>query len=203
MLDRETISKQEQEIMLFEEKILNDSLKLAKMKQKLPLVEVNDHLVITCSGKTSLKSLFANNDRLLLIHNMGSHCGYCTLWADGINGILSQLENEVSVVLVSPDSPDLQRQFALSRGWKFKMASDPEKALFKDFGFYKDTGENSGVWPGVSALTLKADKIYRQSRSTFGPNDLYCSFWHLLSHWPSNKEVHPKINYMNKTNTKE
>ena len=62
---------------------------------------------------SSQESSFGSKDRLLLIHNMGAKCSYCTLWADGINGILSQLENEVSVVLVSPDLPDLQRRFAL------------------------------------------------------------------------------------------
>lgn len=197
MLDTKDLSEQEREVFAFEEKLLNDSLKLAEMKQKLPLVEVEDHFLLTTSGQINLKILFGNKDRLLLIHNMGSRCGYCTLWADGINGILYQLENEVSVALVNPDSPEQQRQFALSRGWKFQMASDPQKTLFKDFGFYKECGEHAGVWPGISALSLKSGEIYRQSRSTFGPQDLYCSFWHLLGHWPSSKKVYPKVNYLN------
>ena len=45
----------------------------------------------TGAGKTTLLDLFADKDRLLVIHNMGQGCRYCTLWADGFNGLLPHL----------------------------------------------------------------------------------------------------------------
>ena len=66
----------------------------------------------TLSGPATLAELFAGRDRLLLIHNMGQGCRYCTLWADGFNGFVPHLESVMSVVLVSKDPPDVQRRFA-------------------------------------------------------------------------------------------
>ena len=77
----------------------------------------------TLDGRTSMRALFGDKDRLLLIHNMGQGCRYCTLWADGFNGFLPHLESVMSVVLVSKDPPDVQRAFANSRGWRFRLAS--------------------------------------------------------------------------------
>ncbi len=44
--------------------------------------------------------MFGDKKQLLLIHNMGQGCRYCTLWADGFNGFLKHLESVMSVVLV-------------------------------------------------------------------------------------------------------
>ncbi len=73
---------------------------------------------------------------------MGSSCNYCTLWADTINGFLHHLESESSVILCTPDSPEVQRQFALSRGWKFRMVNDQEKSFSKDSGYLKEDGKS-------------------------------------------------------------
>ena len=74
-------------------------------------------------GQTTLLDLFADQDTLMLIHNMGQGCRWCTVWADGFNGFLPHLESALSVVLVSKDAPDVQRRFANSRGWRFRLAS--------------------------------------------------------------------------------
>ena len=54
---------------------------------------------------------------------MGQACRYCTLWADGFNGFVPHLESTMAVALVSKDSPQRQREFANSRGWRFRLAS--------------------------------------------------------------------------------
>jgi predicted dithiol-disulfide oxidoreductase (DUF899 family) len=81
MLDTKDLSEREREVFTFEEKLLNDSLKLAEMKQKLPLVEVDDHSLVTTSGKINLKMLFGNQRsitfdpqyglKLWILHFMG------------------------------------------------------------------------------------------------------------------------------------
>ena len=57
--------------------------KLAKLQQSNRSNEVNKYNFSTLNGETSLMDLFGEKDKLLLIHNMGQGCLYCTLWADG------------------------------------------------------------------------------------------------------------------------
>ena len=68
-------------------------------------------------GETvSLLELFRDKDDLLVIHNMGRSCVYCTMWADGLVSSLPHIEDRTAVVVVSPDPADMQREFAESRG---------------------------------------------------------------------------------------
>jgi predicted dithiol-disulfide oxidoreductase (DUF899 family) len=84
---------------------------------------VKNYLFDTLNGQTTLLELFADQDRLLVIHNMGQGCRYCTLWADGLNGFVPHIESGMALVLVSKDAPELQRRFANSRAWRFQLAS--------------------------------------------------------------------------------
>src|SRR6516164_9513796 len=54
---------------------------------------------------------------------MGASCPYCTLWADGFNGLLPHIENRAAFVVASPDDPQAQEKFKASRGWRFPMVS--------------------------------------------------------------------------------
>jgi hypothetical protein len=45
---------------------------------------------------------------LILVHNMGQSCRYCTMWADGFNGIHPHLANRAAFALVWPDLPEGQ-----------------------------------------------------------------------------------------------
>ena len=84
--------------------------------------------------EVTLASLFGARNDLLLVHNMGARCPYCTLWADGLNGVLGHLENRAAFVVCSPDAPDAQKSFAESRGWRFRMVSDPDGAFTAGHG---------------------------------------------------------------------
>lgn len=124
-----------------------------------------------------LSELFGDRDDLLLIHNMGTGCDYCTMWADGLNGMLPYLEDRSSVVLVSPDEPATQRAFADERGWRFRLASAAGTSFIDDLGFEVD----GGAQPGVSALHRQPDgAIVRTGRDVFGPGDDYCPPWRLF-----------------------
>ena len=113
----------ETEIQNLEQQIAELTQKLHALRAKSPPQPVPDYPFQTLEGKTTLAELFGDRDRLLVIHNMGQGCRYCTLWADGFNGLLPHLESALAVVLVSKDPPDLQRRFANSRGWRFRLAS--------------------------------------------------------------------------------
>jgi predicted dithiol-disulfide oxidoreductase (DUF899 family) len=129
----------------------------------------------------------------MVIHNMGKGCSYCTLWADGFNGFVKPLNDRVPFVLVSPDKPSVQKEFAESRGWTFKMLSASESTFTKDLGFEK---EEKKYWPGVSTFVRKEGKIFRVNYDFFGPGDYYCSVWHLFDLLPKGENAwKPKYVY--------
>ncbi|QFU74284.1 DUF899 domain-containing protein [Halioglobus maricola] len=139
--------------------------------------EVADYPFQTLEGTTSLRELFSGRDKLLVIHNMGQGCRYCTLWADGINAFLPHLENAMSVVLVSRDEPGEQRRMANARGWRFRTASHGGGLYIKE----QSTEPEQGNAPGAVCYQLNGDRIQRLGGSSFGPGDQYCSMWQLLS----------------------
>src|SRR4051794_1135991 len=102
-----------------------------------------------------LSEFFGDKDDLIVIHNMGSGCAYCTLWADGFVSTLPHLQNRAGFVVVTPDSPTVQKAFAASRNWTFPMASAEGTTFFADLGF--DGGDGNSPQPGFSALHRNAD----------------------------------------------
>jgi predicted dithiol-disulfide oxidoreductase (DUF899 family) len=152
---------------------------LSGLKHRLPEEEVENYTFKAGDeSEITLLDMFGDKDELILIHNMGKNCAYCTMWADGFNGIRQHLENRAGFVLISPDDPKTQKEFAESRGWKFKMYSCHENNFAKDMGFQD---EEDKYWPGVSAFHKNDDgKILRASYAYFGPGDNYCSTWHLF-----------------------
>ncbi len=138
---------------------------------------VADYKFATAEGEASLSELFAGKDTLLAIHNMGQGCRYCTLWADGFNGFLPHLESTMSVVLLSKDPPELQRRFANSRGWRFRLASHGGGDYIREQTVL-DGQEN---FPGAVVYKRQGDAIVRFNTCVFGPGDLYCSMWNLLA----------------------
>ena len=133
--------------------------------------EVPDYRFASESGEVSLLELFAGQDRLLAIHNMGQGCRYCTVWADGFNGFLPHLENAMSVVLLSKDPPELQRRFANERGWRFRLASHGGGAYIRE----QSVVDGQDNYPGAVVYKREGDKVLRFNACVFGPGDLYCS----------------------------
>jgi predicted dithiol-disulfide oxidoreductase (DUF899 family) len=59
---------------------------------------VQDYEFSTMRGSIRLCGLFGAKRDLMVIHNMGSSCPNCTLWADGYNGIYHHLVDRISLV---------------------------------------------------------------------------------------------------------
>jgi predicted dithiol-disulfide oxidoreductase (DUF899 family) len=165
------------EIQALETQIYELTNKLNELRQNEPGDEVSNYTFATQDGDTSLSDLFGDRDTLLMIHNMGQGCRYCTLWGDGFNGFLPHLESAMSVVLVSKDAPELQRQFANNRGWRFRLASHGGGAYIKE----QTVQEGAGNMPGAVVYERDGDTIRRKNSCVFGPGDLYCSAWNLLA----------------------
>ncbi|GAB5495733.1 MAG: hypothetical protein Phyf2KO_08130 [Phycisphaerales bacterium] len=121
-----------------------------------------------------LSELFGGHEDLLIIHNMGSGCRYCTLWADGFRGIAEHIEGRCAFVLCSADAPVKVQPFADKRGWNFRCVSGHGSDFTKAMGYQTDRG----VLPGVSALHKYADgSIVRTGHTPFGPGDDFCAVW--------------------------
>jgi predicted dithiol-disulfide oxidoreductase (DUF899 family) len=157
--------------------IMEKAQQLAALRREEADIEVKDYTFQTLTGETNLSSLFSGRERLLMIHNMGQGCRYCTLWADGINGVLDHLEDAMAVALVSKDAPEVQRRMALNRGWRFRMASHGGGTYMTE---QCSMGDHSN-FPGAAVFERKESKMIRRGRTAFGPGDLYSPVWHFLS----------------------
>ena len=152
----------------------------------------------TLEGTVSLLELFAGRDRLMVIHNMGQGCRYCTLWGDGINPFLPHLESALSVALVSKDPPEIQRRFANARHWRFRMASHAGG----DYIAEQTVLDGEKNMPGAVVYEREGDTILRRSAAVFGPGDLYCSMWNLLGlAGLGEADWTPQFNYWTRPNT--
>ena len=161
-------------------------------------VDVGEYTFSSAGGDVRLLDLFGEKDDLIVIHNMGKRCVYCTTYADGINGVLHHLENRCAVALLSPDPVSLQKDFAFSRGWKFRMISshDHGEGFNTDMGFYKSEGEMAGVWPGFSCFHRDGETITRTGFSYFDPGDEYCVLFPMITLLKDGQgDWHPEYQY--------
>ena len=155
---------------------------MKSQKTKNEARQVDDYVFKDWDNKdVKLSSLFESKEDLILVHNMGKRCSHCTMWADGFNGVVDHLQDRAAFVIVSPDSPETQKEFATSRGWKFKMLSAKGTPFNKDMGFEK----NDEAGPGVSVFQKTSDgTILRVAKDEFGPGDPYCIVWHFFDLLP-------------------
>ena len=159
-----------------EERIMELSGQLAALRNAETGSEVPDYELQTTEGDVQLSQFFAGQERMLVIHNMGDACRFCTLWADGINGIL-HLEDAMAVLVVSKDPPDKQRAMAMDRGWTFRMASHGGGAyMHEQCGAKKHANQ-----PGAAVYERVGGALIRKAFTEFGPGDLYSPMWHFLS----------------------
>ena len=156
--------------------------KMLELCRRIGPERVEDYELQGREGGVRLSEMFGDKPDLILVHNMGSECPYCTMWADGFNGALRHLQDRAAFVAVSPNSVDVQQSVREKRGWQFEMYSAEGTTFIKDMGFESDgTHYNSTAMPGVSTFRKNADgSIDRIAKDFFGPGDLYCGVWHLF-----------------------
>ena len=158
--------------------------KIAAKTQEQAHETVKDYALTNSAGETvALSSLFGERSRLIVIHNMGFSCSYCTLWADTINGTQYWYEKEgISIALTSPNSVEDQAKGASKRGWTFDMYS-----LADDPSFAVDMGYSDGKYfhPGASLFEKDEDGTIRRVGATFfGPGDSHVGVFHFLGMFP-------------------
>ncbi|MEM7767432.1 MAG: DUF899 family protein [Pseudomonadota bacterium] len=157
--------------------IMEKTARMAELRRAEPPVEVANYPFETLDGPTTLSALFAGRDRMLVIHNMGQGCRFCTAFADGISGVVQHLEDAMAVVVVSKDAPALQRRLATDRGWRFRMASHGGGA-YMDEQCAMSEMQNM---PGAAVYERAGPSIVRRARTPFGPGDGYSPIWSFLA----------------------
>jgi predicted dithiol-disulfide oxidoreductase (DUF899 family) len=182
------------QIETIQNEITNKRKEILKLRKQWQPEPVSDYTLLNHQNQpVNFYSLFDERNELLVIHNMGKRCVYCTLWADEINGIHLPLANRVPFVVVSPDAPEVQKEFAASRNWQFNMLSAQGTSFITDLGFEK---ENESYWPGVSTFQKTNEGVFRVNYDLFGPGDTYCSIWHFMDLLPNKVNGwQPKYNY--------
>ncbi|MBK8981669.1 MAG: DUF899 family protein [Ignavibacteria bacterium] len=177
---KQNLSEIDKEIELLRKKRIELNSIIASMN-------VSDYSMKDRDGKdVKLSEMFGDKSHLILIHNMGKGCSYCTMWADGFKDTYKEIEKKASFVLVSPDSPEVHKQFADSRGWNYKTYSAAGTEFIFDMGYEIRKDDKKYYWPGVSVFEKKEDgSIVRVAKDEFGPGDFYCNIWHFIDLLPN------------------
>ena len=73
---------------------------LSEARRRRPTEPVDDAKLLNCDGSpVMLSELFGDKRDLLVVHNMGKGCSYCTMWADGFVGALTHLRDRAAFVV--------------------------------------------------------------------------------------------------------
>ena len=57
--------------------------RMLDIQRRIEPQPVDDYTFASTKGPVRLSQLFGGKRDLIVIHNMGTHCPNCTLWADG------------------------------------------------------------------------------------------------------------------------
>lgn len=173
-----TTVKIDEEIEALEHEVEAAKLRLVEARRRRPKETVENYTFKTPDGEVTLAELFGDKEDLIVLHNMGTGCVYCTLWADGINGLTPHLSSRAAFVVVSPDKAEVQKRFAEKRNWVFQMVSASENTFTRDMGFWSEGESYTGPQPGISTFHKEADgTIARVAKTHLGPNDDFCALW--------------------------
>lgn len=173
-----TADRHSKAVQRLEAKVFKLKQQLSHLRRKTRPKAVADYRFSDMEGKPlRLSQAFGRQKDLIVVHNMGRRCPYCTMWADGFNGVLPHLENRAAFLVASPDEPKDQKSFHRSRGWKFRMASTRGSTFSHDMGFEPAPGQ---CMPGYTTFRKKQGRIERVSSTFFGPGDDYCSVFHFF-----------------------
>ena len=92
------------EIERLQKLIMESKDQLAELRRAEPRKAVKDYTFAVADGTVKLSELFCGKRDLIVVHNMGATCPYCTMWADGFNGLRHHIGNRAAFVVRRPTS---------------------------------------------------------------------------------------------------
>lgn len=163
------------------------SAKKAELVQLIAQIEnqeIQDYIFLGSEEETILLSeLFGDKEELIVVFYMGYQCKYCTLWADGYNGLHEHLNDRAAFAVVSHETPLFQKELRQERKWHFPMYSRMNNSFAEDLGFTNKDEENRPL-PGIASFLKKEGEIYLHHQTYFGPGDNFCIQWDILNILP-------------------
>jgi predicted dithiol-disulfide oxidoreductase (DUF899 family) len=167
-----------QTILALEEEMEATYEKLSDLRASDPPTPWGDYDFIGADGQSvRLGDLFGNKDSLILVHNMGRQCPYCTVWADGFSDSYHRIAAKAAFVVTSKETIEAQQKNIKERGWQFPMVSSGDNRILEDLGFL---GEGR-VIPGLAFFSKNNNgEIFYHSRHVFGSGDQFGMLWHVL-----------------------
>jgi predicted dithiol-disulfide oxidoreductase (DUF899 family) len=128
------------DLLLAEKELTRRSDELARQRQDLPWVRIDDKYVFdTDEGTASLADLFRGRSQLLIYHFMfgpdyEAGCPSCSAIADGFNGSVVHLANhDVTLCAVSRAPLAKLQAYKQRMGWNFPWASSSDSDFNYDF----------------------------------------------------------------------
>ncbi len=129
-------------------------------------------------------------------------CPMCTLWADGYDGAIPHLEQNLNFAIVVAGDLIGMREHARRRGWRHvRIVSSHGTSFKRDYGF---EAEDGGQTPGVSVFVLAEDGAVRHfytgsalmTPDHFRGMDLLSPVWNLLDLTPQGRgDFFPRLAY--------
>jgi len=201
VLRREELRQAEVALMQHREKV-------ASLRRQLPLgASVEDYEFLEGPRDLAdgdepvttvrLSELFTSPERALVVQHVmygrrqTSPCPMCTMWVDGLNGVVRHIQQNADFVVAAAADPTVLRAHARARGWdNVRLLSCADNTFQYDLAAEDEEGNQDST---VSVFTLDADGSPRHFYSCHPrmaediPErgiDLLSPVWHLLDLTP-------------------
>jgi len=201
-----------------EKELTRCSDKLARQRQELPWVKVEEEYRFeTGDGTKTLSDLFDGRSQLFTYHFMfgpsvdgwpEAGCPGCSYTADSLDGSVVHLENR-DVTFVAVSRAPLQRIDAYKRrmGWGFPWVSFGESDFNLDFALFTEEERRTGKGfnfgssdenvhdtevHGLSAFALEDGVVYHTYSTFDRGTDVLSSTWQLLDRSPKGRSGEPE-----------
>jgi len=152
--------------------------RLSELRAKVSPQKISDYTFIASDGnRVTLAELFGTADRLIMVHNMGRQCPYCTIWADGFSDSYHRISEKVPFIVTSKETVDVQQKNIEERGWTFPMVSSGDNQFLEDMGFLA----GGSIYPGLGFFCKNEDgENFYHGKHVFGSGAQYGMLRHIF-----------------------
>ncbi len=158
--ESDAYAKAREELRIAEGELITHRERVAELRRSLPRgATIEDYAFIEgpadlgagdAPSEVSLSELFSGPDRSVVIMQLmygkaqTSPCPMCTMWLDGLNGVVDHLDQRLDFVVVAAAEIDQLRAHARDRGWdKLRLLSASGSTFKYDTGS-EDAEGNQG-----------------------------------------------------------
>jgi predicted dithiol-disulfide oxidoreductase (DUF899 family) len=208
-----------EELRLAEIELMQHREKVAALRRALPLgASLPDYEFLEGPADLNagnepirtvkLSTLFTSNRPLAIYHLMygkkqSKPCPMCTMWIDGVNGVVQHLNQNMDFAVVAAADPKALRDHARERGWNhIRLLSAGSNSFKYDLGSEDAEGSQDSA---ISVFTKDADNKVRHfytAHPRMGPEikergiDLLTPVWNFLDLTPQGRgEWYASLSY--------